>query len=138
MSVYADPKPQPRPKRKPKGIQRKKRLNAVSKTRRRDGKDPHYLTFVYTLPCYMRDLAKSPCGGAMHAHHAIHKSQGGVDRDAIPLCRTHHDEWHRPDLPGLFFGMSKEGRRIWAEVAIEMTRAEWWAECGRAVGEKGR
>ncbi len=134
--IYPQPKPQPRPKRKPKGLTRSKRLNARSKTRKKLGKDPAYLTFVHTLPCYMRGMGKHLCSGPMHAHHAIHKSQGGVDRDAIPLCSAGHDEWHRPDLPGLFYGMSKEGRRIWAEVAIAMTRAEWWAECWRATGDK--
>lgn len=28
--------------------------------------------------------------GVVDAHHAVHKSQGGTNRDAVPLCHEHH------------------------------------------------
>ncbi len=117
------PKPQPRPKRPRKPLRRSKRLNAISRTRKRNGRDPAYLAFVHTLHCFCNGLGR--CDGPIHAHHAIHKSQGGTDRDAIPLCRQHHVEWHAAS--GAFGAMSKAGRRIWSEVAIMLTREAWEA-----------
>ena len=36
------------------------------------------------------------CAGALHAHHAVRKSQGGTNRGSnlICLCRRHHDWVH--------------------------------------------
>lgn len=27
-------------------------------------------------------------------HHIPTRGAGGVDKDTVPLCRVHHDEWH--------------------------------------------
>lgn len=27
-------------------------------------------------------------------HHVPTRAAGGVDKDTVPLCRTHHTEWH--------------------------------------------
>lgn len=80
--------------------------------------DPGYLEAVRALPCRMSSLL---CEGRVHAHHAVHRSQGGIDADAVPLCATHHREWHEAN--GAFFGWNRELRRYWAGEAITWTRA---------------
>lgn len=111
------PKPSPREKaRKP--LARKTRLKARSTTRKRNGEDPAYLEVVRQMPCFL-ELARE-CEGPIHAHHAIHRSQGGIDRDAIPLCQKHHREWH--EASGYFYGLNKTERRLWAGAAISYTQ----------------
>jgi hypothetical protein len=97
-------------------MKRGKRLNAVSKTRKRIGKDPAYLAKVAALPCFVDNEHSGP----IHAHHAIHRSQGGVDIDAVPLCHGCHDEWHTAS--GFFRDMDKAERKRFAHGMIALTR----------------
>ena len=83
----------------------------------RAGSDPTYLAWVRTLECR---LWSGECAGNVHAHHAIHRSQGGKDRDAVALCLVHHDFWHRHAGP--FRGLSKLQRFAWAQQAISATQ----------------
>lgn len=112
------PKPQKRAKaRKPlsrKTWIRKRRPRRLS----RPGSDPAYLDFVRSLPCYLC----STCDG-IHAHHAIHRSQGGTDKDAIPLCMRHHQQWH--DHNGAFAGLNRFYRFAWSRRAIADTQGRY-------------
>lgn len=104
---------------------KKRRPRRLSRT----GSDTAYLARVRTLPCHVQPLAafdplfvfQSTCRGRVHAHHAIHRSQGGKDSDAIPLCERHHQQWH--DANGVFAGLSKLERFAWSQRAIAVTRA---------------
>ena len=80
--------------------------------------DAAYLAWVRTLDCL---LAPFGCFGAVHPHHAIHRSQGGTDRDAVPLCFKHHiADWH--GHAGEFRGLSRLERFAWAQQAIGATQ----------------
>lgn len=118
-----DPKPTKRPKKPPKGLARKTRLRARSATRKRNGADPAYLEAVRQLPCFVSNGA---CDGPIHAHHAIHRSQGGKDRDAVPLCHKHHEDWHC--ATGFFRDLTKEQRPMFADAMIAATLGALAAE----------
>ena len=66
-----------------------------SATKNKTGKDKGYLAFLHTLPCVI------PHGGLLHcvnearimdaAHLGAHGlSQKAPDRQAVPMCRFHH------------------------------------------------
>lgn len=61
-------------------------------TRRRGHQKSKYLAWVRQRPCCV-PMCTSPYA-SVHAHHAVHKSQGGGDETAIPLCASHHAEYH--------------------------------------------
>lgn len=91
--------------------------------RTRRESDPAYLDFVRSLPCRVYSTTDFPCFGRIHAHHAIHRSQGGKDDSAVPLCDRHHRQWH--DANGVFAGLSKFERFAWATRAIARTQAAY-------------
>ena len=99
----------------------------------RPGSDPAYLAWVRTLPCYVASTWQEVgrCFPPVHAHHAIHRSQGGKDDVAVPLCQAHHDLWHRHNGP--FRGLSRLERFAWAQQAITATQRAWAASRGEAV-----
>ena len=93
--------------------------------RRGPERDPAYLEFVRTQPCAARSAAVGwECRGPIHAHHAGARGLGQKcpDREAIPLCSRHHQEWH--DGNGRFVGMGKAARRVFAAIAIDITQRE--------------
>jgi hypothetical protein len=112
------PKPVPRV-REPKRLTRKTWMRK-SKPKRlsKAGSDPAYLGKVRALPCF---VASGLCWGRIHAHHAVHLSQGGKDADAVPLCAYHHRAWHECAAP--FAGLSKLARFAWAVNAVARTRS---------------
>jgi len=129
--LHAVPRPAPREKKPRKPLRRtwmkapRSKFCACSKCerkRKRRGEDPAYLDFVRGLPCMIQN---GNCYGPVHAHHAIHRSQGGKDRQAIPLCQQHHLCWHVGR--GVFFGLSKLQRFAWAMKAIADTQAAYAA-----------
>jgi hypothetical protein len=85
------------------------------------GEDPAYVSWVRQQTC-MADWT-GQCRGAVQAHHAGKRGLGqrSDDDTCIPLCDGHHDAWHDGGLP--FSGASKDLRRMWADLAIEVTRA---------------
>ena len=85
------------------------------------GEDSDYLASVRGLPCLVR--TEHMCDGPTEAHHAGSKgmSQRAHDYTAVPLCRLGHMQWHSASGP--FRHLDKEGRRAWAEKAIETTVA---------------
>lgn len=63
-------------------------MTGLEKTRVRD---PQLLEEVRTQPC-------QACGaGIVDAHHIKTRGAGGDDvrTNVMPLCRLHHQEWHR-------------------------------------------
>jgi hypothetical protein len=100
----------------------------------RAGSDPAYLAWVRTLPCIANDGTYKfmYCDQVIHAHHAIHRSQGGKDDVAVPLCLFHHAEWHAHR--GIFSGLSKLQRFAWAQQAIASTQRLYERDNGRAAG----
>lgn len=118
MTAFPKPVREEKPRRplKRKTYMRPKRPRRIA----RGLGDPAYLAFVHTLPCVVRSVR---CAGPIHAHHAIHRSQGGKDHDAVPLCMVHHSDWHTHSGP--FFTLSKLERWAWAMRVIAETRARW-------------
>jgi hypothetical protein len=122
--TLAFPKPEKRPPRPRKALRRswikRKRPRRLSKA----GADLAYLAKVRELPCsaILEHFRQFFCDGRIHAHHAIHRSQGGDDHDAIPLCQKHHMDWH--ECTGPFRGLSKLERFAWSVNAISQTRKE--------------
>ncbi|MEE9220046.1 MAG: hypothetical protein V3U34_00715 [candidate division NC10 bacterium] len=59
--------------------------------------DDIYLTWIRGEPCELSSLP-DPCSGkGCVAHHVTGRGMGGSkrdDRDAVPLCQTHHDRIH--------------------------------------------
>jgi hypothetical protein len=83
----------------------------------RAGSDPAYLAWVRSRGC---EAGSYQCAGWIHAHHAIHRSQGGRDDVAIPLCGKHHQDWHNHTGP--FRGLSRLQLFAWSMAAIERTQ----------------
>jgi hypothetical protein len=104
-------------------LSRHTRLKPRRATPRRSSRvrDVAFMAFVRTLPCCAPWLPR--CTAAAEAHHAGARgiSQKSSDTEAIPLCRTHHSDWH--DCRGVFAGWSKESRTEWAAEEIARTQA---------------
>lgn len=86
-------------------------------------REPEFLRWVKAQPCAARSARQGEeCDGAIEAHHAGPHGAGQKcpDRESIPLCTRHHREWH--DARGLFAGMDKAARRVFAATAIELTQ----------------
>ena len=113
--IYPQPKPVKRTKSQPKRLQRKKRLNPKSKTKKASKRrDSAYKAFVRTLPCIV-------CGATPvdPSHVACGPNEKGTalkvdDRQCVPHCRPCHEAWE--EKRGRFRGKSKQWR--W-ERAIE-------------------
>ena len=125
--LHAVPRPAPREKKPRKALRRTwmkaphSKFCSCSKCerkRKRRGADPAYLDVVRSLPCA---CISARCSGPIHAHHAIHRSQGGRDADAVPLCMIHHKDWHEGTGPFLF--LSRLERFAWAMLRIAETQA---------------
>jgi hypothetical protein len=107
---------------------RMKRAGAPRRvTRPGPGRDEAYLEAVRKLPCF---IASGDCEGDVVAHHAGPKSN---DSTCVPLCWKHHGNWH--DARGPFVALDKQGRRMWAESAIEVTRARTGSAGTQTQGE---
>lgn len=50
-----------------------------------------YLQWIKTLPCVI-------CSHHSEPHHLDTTASWGSDYSAVPLCRTHHSEWHNLGL----------------------------------------
>lgn len=95
---------------------------------KRAGSDPARLAWVRTQRCLLYQPSlhmRCECWGGIHPHHAIHRSQGGKDDAAVPLCFRHHRAWH--DHDGVFKGLSRLERFAWAVRAIAATQAAYEA-----------
>ena len=104
----------------------------TTKSRSSRARDEAYLARVRQLPCCAVNLAvHGPifcgaihrCVGRIHAHHAGRDrgvGQKASDYTAIPLCASSHDAWHAGR--GVFFGMTREMRRVWADARIAETQ----------------
>jgi hypothetical protein len=88
------------------------------------GEDPAYKQFVEGLHCC------APCAGGCvsrsRAHH--HTQRRGIgtrahDRDAMPLCLVHHDDFHRGIGP--FRDWSLQKRRDWQDEMVLETQRAW-------------
>ncbi len=149
MYTVAVPKPERRPKKSRKTLKRAwmkaphSKFCACAKCerkRKRRGSDPAYLDRVRALPCFFVGGTISLCEGRVHAHHAIHRSRGGKDDSAIPLCQEHHRAWHEALPP--FRGLSRLERFAWAMRVVAETQHLLGAAPGYAgpqgAREKGR
>lgn len=83
------------------------------------GDDPAYLAWVRTLPC----LIGHECVGRVEAHHSTASrglGQKTTDRETMPLCAAHHNQFH--NARGVFSGWTREGRRTWQRRMLEGMR----------------
>src|SRR6185295_8558196 len=85
--------------------------------RARAGDDPAYLKFIRRLPCVVGERF-GRCVRRIDPHHMVGgkghqkrgKSQTVSDRNTLPLCRRHHDDFHAER--GVFKGWTPEERRV--------------------------
>jgi hypothetical protein len=60
------------------------------KPRRGRIEDPAYLRWIRSQPCMIQNRE---CRGSTDPHHVGHFGQARAnDRNAVPLCRRHHDQ----------------------------------------------
>jgi len=79
-------------------------------------RDRKYLEWIRSLPCAVlthRLPGATRCYGAVEAHHPTGSGLAlkSADREAFPLCRGHHGEFHR--LIGTFKGWVKAVLKEW-------------------------
>lgn len=86
--------------------------------------DPVFMAWVRELPCLLRYTGQ--CRGRIEADHAGKRPLGrkADDTTCIPLCGRHHRE--RTDYRGAFATMDAETMRVWCDVAIHMTRRDYY------------
>ena len=51
--------------------------------------DLDYLGFVRSHPCAVCNVT------GVEAHHLKTRASGGSDYTSVPLCASHHSEWHQ-------------------------------------------
>lgn len=122
------PKPVKREAKARKPMKRSWIKRKPPKRLKRAGANREFIQWVRTQMCV---LLSDSCEGRTHAHHAIHRSQGGKDRDAIPFCMRHHWHWH--NARGPFGGWSKMERFAWAVKAIANTQLDYQLETGKTL-----
>jgi hypothetical protein len=85
--------------------------------------DPDRLRWIRSRLCLLAPFGG--CGGRTEAHHAGAAGMGQRSHDdtAIPLCSSHHRQWHSAN--GFFKDFAKADRRAWAEAAIARTRTAY-------------
>lgn len=77
-------------------------MTALPKPKRE--KDSDYLEYIRKQPCLAKSLLVNTCSdSAVDAHHVVNHGKGKVgskvdDRMAVPLCRFHHEIYHRLGL----------------------------------------
>lgn len=59
-----------------------------------------YMVHVREQGCCCASFARARCDGPMRAHHHGRRGGGGMslktsDLHTVPVCRAHHDEFHR-------------------------------------------
>ena len=95
------------------------------------GDDPAYKAWIRSLPCVVGGSKKKNCKGRLDPHHMTGgkgdqrrgKGQTVSDRNALPLCRMHHDDIH--DGTGFCKGWSKDRRRVFQEHEIARLNKIW-------------
>lgn len=108
-----------------------KRVNRARKTKNwsRAYGSVERVLFVKSLPCVYGDDA-TPCAGEIHNHHTRNdgKSRKGPYDCIVPICTTHHTQWHAGELAPLDW-----------EVEAELTEVRWQiASNGRMQVEQQR
>lgn len=86
-----------------------------AKPRKGPPRDPKFLAFVRSQPCYILG-----CFEKAEAHHFGRrgKSQRCSDYETVPLCHDHHMAWHSSTgLPGK---TRAEWKELWAAYAVEL------------------
>ncbi len=118
--TLAFPKPTPRPKEKPKGLQRSRMEKKLPRRLDDPGQnDTAYRKFVVRLGyCCAASLpGASRCSGPIQpAHMTLSANEKGFgmkthDRQCVPLCQRHHREADNERQPGtIFFEKTKPER----------------------------
>jgi hypothetical protein len=115
-----------------------KRTAFKRKARRaQPGDDAARLAFCRRLPCVVGPRF-GRCRRRIDPHHMTGgkgaqkrgKSQKVSDRNTLPLCRRHHDDFHAGR--GIFLGWTDEQRRVFQEDEIERLNRVYdeWKETG--------
>lgn len=97
------------PLRRTGGLKRSpmKRRNPERAAKRREKAFGEQAALCRTLPCVICSTEPTGVeptlsewvaflaeGHTSEPHHVPTRGAGGVDKDTVPLCRTHHREWH--------------------------------------------
>lgn len=124
------PKPLPRAKEKPKGLQRTRMEKKLPRRLEDPDDDPAFNRFVAMLDCAAKRLpGATRCRGEVQsAHVTLNANQKGMamkvpGRQRVPLCAQHHDEWDGRDRSAgsTFFGLDKPERYERAAIWVEET-----------------
>jgi hypothetical protein len=87
------------------------------------GEDPEHLDRIRAMGC-CAPVGVTPCSGPVVAHHYPYGrgvAQKTHDHTAIPLCNTHHVEFH--GSTGAFKHHGKAGKKDWnAEMVLRYQR----------------
>lgn len=81
--------------------------------------DPKHLKRVRGLTC-CAPVGVTRCSGPIEAHHYPYgrgTSQKTHDHTAVPLCKTHHTEFHQSAGP--FKHMGKAGKKAWSDDQVD-------------------
>jgi len=102
-----------------------RRTRLVSRPRKpKPGDEPERLAFARRMPCVVGPRF-GRCRRRIDPHHMTGgkgeqrrgKSQTVSDRNTLPLCRRHHDDFHAGR--GVFLGWSDDERRVFQEDEID-------------------
>lgn len=126
----AFPKPLPRAKEKPRGLQRTRMEKKLPRRLEDPDDDPAFNRFVAMLDCAAKRLAGATrCRGEVQsAHVTLSADQKGMGmkvpgRQRVPLCAHHHDCWDGRvrQADSMFFGWDKPRRYKQAADWVEET-----------------
>ncbi len=94
-----------------------------SATRKKTGKDKAYLAWLHELPCSLFPC-HMPSRGIIEAAHIGPRglSQKVPDRQAIPLCRGHHEALHKLGPKDFWIIANLDPRAIIARLNAEYER----------------
>ncbi len=57
-------------------------------------RDPKHLEWIRSMPCCVPGCRRASPYDVIHPHHARTVGAGGSDRETVPLCVEHHNEFH--------------------------------------------
>lgn len=86
------------------------------------GGDEEYLRWIRKLPCCVTGCAAT---GSSHAHHSTGAGMAlkAHDRETMPLCATHHRQFH--DGRGYFLDWGRAQRRSWQAAQVGVYQASF-------------
>lgn len=109
-------------------LRRYTRLRPIGKTAHaRRERDFKYMDQVRRLPCVATWLYSGAdgCEGRIEANHVGGRFGKDADRNTIPMCHKHHEDWTgRVGGGGIFAHWTPAMRRGWGSIVVALVAAE--------------